>query len=124
MEQKQEYYTWQEFERDVEEIMAMVKFKGLTSAFKNVYGPPRGGLTLAVCLSYRLKIPLILDSTQIGITTLVVDDIADTGKTLFIYSETGNLIITLFYHRQCSFMPDIWLREKKDKWIHFPWEAS
>ncbi len=122
--EEQEYYTWQEFERDVEEIMRLIKFRGLESAFKDVYGPPKGGLPLAVCMAHRLNIPLILDSTQIGITTLIVDDIADTGQTLFIYSQSGNFIATLFYKRHCSYVPDIWLREKKEKYIHFPWEAE
>ncbi len=53
MNQEQEYYTWQKFAEDIEEITKLIKFKGLESAFKNVYGPPRGGLPLAVCLAYR-----------------------------------------------------------------------
>ncbi len=129
MEQEQEYYTWQEFARDVEKMTAMLESKGLISTFKNVYGFPRGGLILAVCISHRLGIPLILDREQITEKTLIVDDIADTGKTLYplkihyLLSSLKPIIITLFYHRQSLFAPDIWLREKKDKWIHFPWEA-
>ncbi len=117
-----EYYGWQEFEKDVEIIVRLIKDRGLE--FKNVYGLPRGGLVLAVCLSHRLNIPLILDAGQIGITTLIVDDIADTGKTLFPYR--GNFVATLFFHRQCErlFVPDIYLRLKEDKWVRFPWEEQ
>ena len=122
-----EYYTWQEFERDIEIIAEKIKEKGWE--FENIYGQPRGGLVPAVCFSHRLGIPLILNKDQITEKTLIVDDIADTGKTLYplkinyllIYLKL--VIITLFYHRQSIFMPDIWLREKKEKWIHFPWEA-
>ena len=125
--EEEENYTWQEFAEDVEKIVRLIKESG--RQFKNVYGPPRGGLVPGVCLSHRLGIPLILNAEWITEDTLVVDDIADTGETLYplkIYYLLSSLkltIITLFYHRQSIFMPDIWLREKKDKWIHFPWEV-
>ncbi len=123
MDKKYEYYTCQEFEQDVEMIMAKLKERGLEKAFKDIYGPPAGGLTLAVYLHYRLDIPLLLDESEITVRTLIVDDIADTGKTLFIYAYRGNFIITLFYKRHGLYVPDIWLREKKEKYIHFPWEV-
>ncbi len=121
MEQKQEYYTWKQFEKDIGKITKKIKKEGWK--FENIYGPPRGGLILAVCLSHRLKIPLILNPENIENHTLLVDDIADTGKTLYPYAFLERVIITLFYHRQSIVVPDIWLREKKDKYIHFPWEA-
>jgi hypoxanthine phosphoribosyltransferase len=60
VEQKQEYYTWQEFEKDVEIISQQIKKRGW--GLKNIYGLPRGGLILAVCLSHRLDIPLLSSS--------------------------------------------------------------
>ncbi len=121
MDKKCEYYTWQEFAEDVEKIIQLIKESG--REFKNIYGPLRGGLVLGVCLSHRLGIPLILDESEITARTLIVDDIADTGKTLFIYAYRGNFIITLFYKRHGLYVPDIWLCEKKEKYIHFPWEV-
>jgi len=118
--EEKENYTWQEFSEDVEKIVLLIKESG--REFKNVYGPPRGGLVLGVCLSHRLEIPLILDAECITEDTLVIDDITDTGFTLYPWSHL-NFIVTLFYHRQSIFVPDIWLREKKDKWICFPWET-
>ncbi len=52
--------------------------------------------------------------------TLVVDDISDTGKALSIYKKFFRA--TWYYHKQSKNPPDIWIREKKEKWIRFPWE--
>ena len=76
-------YTWQEFDKDCLKIVEWIKSENLT--FKNVYGPPRGGLPLAVKLSHLLNIPLSLDTIKQN--TLVVDDISDTGNTLFPIKE-------------------------------------
>jgi hypoxanthine phosphoribosyltransferase len=117
-----ECYTIQEFEKDVEIIVRLIKERGLR--FRNVYGPPRGGLVLGVYLSYRLNIPLLLDAEKVSRETLIVDDIADTGRTLAAFAQRRKFIVTLFYHRQCWFEPDIWLREKKDAYVIFPWEDA
>ncbi len=122
--EEKEIYTWQEFAEDVEKIVQLIKESG--REFKNIYGPPRGGLVLGVCLSHRLetphlKVPLIIYKEEITENTLIVDDIADTGFTLLPWSYV-NFIVTLFYHKQSVFVPKIWLREKHDKYIRFPWE--
>jgi len=117
-----EYYAVQEFEKDVETIIRLIKEKGLK--FRNVYGPPLGGLVLGVYLSHRLDIPLLLDPEKVSRETLIVDDIADTGRTLAPFAQRRKFIVTLFYHRQCRFEPDIWLREKKDAYVIFPWEDA
>ena len=115
-----EYYAVQEFEKDVEIIVRLIKDRGLE--FRNIYGPPLGGLVPGVYLSHRLGIPLLLDAEKVSRETLIIDDIADTGRTLAAFAQRRKFIITLFYHRQCCFEPDIWLREKKDDYIIFPWE--
>ena len=88
-------------------------------------GIPRGGLVVAVRLSHLLDVPLI-DSTVhlLPTSTLVVDDIADTGRTLERFRKgcVHVYIATLYYHKQSSVVPDFWVREKTDKWIVFPWE--
>jgi len=54
--------------------------------------------------------------------TLIVDDIADTGETLKNYEKF--FIATLYYHKQSIVKPNIWIYEKKDQWIQFPWECE
>ena len=87
--------------------------------FDGIWGPARGGFTPLVRLSHLLDIPYIEKPTKLS---LIIDDIADTGKCLGVYAKDEYFITTLFYHRQSSFVPNIWLREKKDKYIIFPWE--
>ncbi|TSC82710.1 MAG: hypothetical protein G01um101419_495 [Parcubacteria group bacterium Gr01-1014_19] len=54
--------------------------------------------------------------------TLVVDDISDTGKALCIYKKFFRA--TWYLHKQSKNPPDIWIREKTEKWIRFPWEIA
>lgn len=84
-----------------------------------VYGIPRGGLVLAVIISHRCNLPLLQAPCE---GCVVVDDIADTGKTLEHYKEKGYYITTMFYHKQSKIVPDFWKHEKQKEWIIFPWE--
>lgn len=143
MENKHLLYTWEEFAADVEKIANAIKETG--REFSNIYGIPRGGLPLAVCLSHRLNIPLRehvpladldfilseLDQSKKESVIedyvkqfLIVDDIADTGATLKKYQDNGFFIATLFKHDQSVVEPDVWMRKKEDRWIVFPWETS
>jgi len=125
---KQECFTWNQFDTACSDIVAKIRQQGWS--FNTIYGLPRGGLIIAVKLSHLLNLKLILNSSQIDNNTLVVDDIADTGKSLQklideirIKSHVASYrVVTLFYHKQSEVAPDIWLYEKTDRWIHFPWE--
>ena len=88
---------------------------------ENIYGIPRGGLVLATYLSYRLDIPLTQKITSAF--TLIVDDIADTGKTLS-RMPLDNRKVTIYYHKQSIIKPYIWIYEKKEEFIKFPWETE
>lgn len=89
--------------------------------FDGIYGIPAGGLVLAVYLHYRLKLPLLLAPTE---NSLIVDDIVDTGFTMSHYISKGNFTVALFCKESGKWKPNIWLREKTDKWIRFPWEGE
>lgn len=119
---KKQFYTWQEFDEDVEKIAEWARDK----KFQSVYGIPRGGLILAVVLSHRLQIPQIFSAEDITKTTLVVDDISDTGKTLQVFEARLGFrptIATIFCHKNTSQIPHFCLREKTE-WIIFPWEVE
>lgn len=115
---KKTYYTWLQFDNDIKKMSEKIKKSGRN--FDGVWGPVRGGLVPAVMLSHALSLPFLDRPTG---KTLVVDDIADTGKTLKEFYRK-NFITTFYYHRQSIVVPDIWLREKKDQWIVFPWERD
>ena len=95
-------------------LLSPIKFDG-------IYGIPAGGLVLAVYLHYRLKLPLLLAPTE---NTLVVDDIVDTGFTMSHYISKGNFTLALFCKEGGRWRPNIWLREKQEKWVRFPWEGE
>jgi hypoxanthine phosphoribosyltransferase len=114
---QKEYYAWNQFDKDAGKIIRQLKKS--RKKFDGVWGPPRGGLPLAVVISHAFNIPLLTKCKSKR--TLVVDDIADTGKTLNKYAGK-NFIATLFYHSQSKYVPNIWIRKKNKKWIIFPWE--
>lgn len=89
--------------------------------FDGVYGIPAGGLVLAVYLHYRLKLPLLLAPTE---NSLIVDDIVDVGLTMSHYISKGNFTAAIFCKKGGKWKPNIWLREKEEKWIRFPWEGE
>ena len=89
---------------------------------KNIYGIPRGGSVVAVYLSHLSELPII-EEPMFKDETLIVDDISDTGKTLNAYKHFGYKIATIYYHKQSIVEPDIWIYEKKDDWVLFPWET-
>jgi len=82
------YISWKEYDDYINKITDWVdqlqKYQGLELGA--VYGLPRGGLPIAVSLSHKLNLPLLMDYYDRKIVTdkqiLVVDDIADTGNTL------------------------------------------
>lgn len=121
---KQINYTWEQFDEDCKKIIEWIRENNFK--FTGIYGIQRGGLILAVKLSHLLHIPLILNRTSIYSKTLIVDDIADTGKTLKNLMggvrTKKNIVITLWYHKQSKFKPNFTLREKKKAWIVYPWE--
>lgn len=119
MEKKKQFYSWQEFDRDCDELIRRLRPQRLM--FNGVWGPARGGLLLAIVLSHGLGLSLLAE--PIAFNTLVVDDIADTGKTLHKFVGV-NFMVTLFYHQQSVTTPTIWLHEKFDKFIVFPWEKE
>lgn len=125
-------YSWQEFGNDLNRIAGMLmEYKTHLKAIngielKKIYGIPRGGLPLAVCLSYRLGLELITDKDKIDSATLVVDDICDTGET-FRKLMTGRKGITfsIFTNQNSKyFVTLVYKLTDGSSWIVFPWETE
>lgn len=119
--------TWQEFEKDIK--LLEKRIKTIEWKITGIYGVPRGGLIAATLLSYRIGIPLVLDKKKITRNTLIVDDIADSGKTLqkllkMIKKKREDLIIaTIWYFPGSKITPDYYVRIKEKNWLVFPWET-
>ena len=118
------YVKWEDLDTFVNILVDDIKSKKLT--FTGVYGLPRGGLVIAVLLSHKLNIPLLLAPCN---NCIIVDDIADSGKSLCHFTENDTqfnkyYISTMFYHPRSIVKPNFYLYEKDDKWVIFPWEKE
>ena len=118
------YLSWMGFEFAIDEFVRDYKEKGYN--VDAIYGPPRGGLPIAVTLSHRLGIPIIKDywQTEKLNKVLIVDDIADTGKTLESLVGPKFITYTIYYHQQSIVKPNYYCFEKKNEWVVFPWEEG
>jgi len=113
-----EYLTWNEFNIAVVELYNNLK----NIKFDNIYGIPRGGIILAVILSNYLKIPLVLNKEEINKNTLICDDIVETGDTILNNNFQDNFVISLHYMKNNMFVPKLWIFEKINRFIIYPWE--
>lgn len=111
--------NWTKVGRMIESLAKNVKNTG--EVYDGVFGLPRGGLTIASALAYKLDLPILAFPTK---NSLVVDDISDTGKSLqnLKYKHiaclfTTNWTITIPYFH-------ISRKESKHDWITFPWELE
>ncbi len=89
-----------------------------------VYGIPRGGLIVAVYLSYQMDLGLIQNELT-GLKpsrVLVVDDIVDTGKTLSEYSTRYDTA-TLLVKPWAKIKPTYHIHITED-WPVFPYERD
>ena len=108
---------WGEIERLIEILCENIVTKIPT--IDSVLGIPRGGLIPAVLISHRLELPLV---TLPEPHTLVVDDIADSGKTL---SNTPGIYTGVLHYKPhtSKFKPDLFAVEYKgDDFLVYPWE--
>ena len=109
------YFTWNDFDKSVEQIANKCQF----IEFTGIYGVPRGGLCLAVALSHKLKINLISEPKK---NSLIVDDVYETGITLKSFKDIeGAMFFVLFSKIKPTWWNTVFISKKSD-WIVFPWE--
>ena len=117
-----EFISWNLIDEAVTDIAFNIK--NTNKDFKGVYGIPRGGLILAVMLSHKLDLPLIMSKDELDENSIIIDDIADTGKTLLDFVEYESYVVTIHEHEQSLIKPDYSVIDKGDKWIVYPWETE
>jgi xanthine phosphoribosyltransferase len=142
------YYTYEDFKKDTKSLIKKVQ----NLQPQSIVGIARGGLTLAHSLSEGLNIREVqtlrtelYDGTckrnELAVfgtcsfegvkKVLVVDDIADSGETLFVimkylsekYKDIEFHSATLFYKKTSVYEPHFWINEADD-WIDFFWERD
>ena len=116
------YVTWDE----IEELVDLLCLQIVRSGYQitDIYGLQRGGLIPAVMLSHKLGIPMTINS--ISKTTLIVDDICDSGETfreLFKIHPKSKFACLHFKPHTSHFHPDFSANKFfSDAWIVYPWE--
>jgi len=117
-----EKLTWAGFES----LITVLKEKIVSSGkvFDNVYGIPRGGLVTAVVLSHQLGLPLLTVRRHVTASTLVVDDISESGKTLLPFVRRGCIIATLHVVHNACVIPNFVAKVRNTDWIVYPWEIG
>ena len=116
--------NWENVNKFVENIVEQFENeKWYKSKIPGIYAVPRGGLVLGVCLSHALNLPLLASPVD---NCIIVDDIADSGKTLQHWDESNKYhIYTMCYKKQSIVKPEYYLIEVfKDEWVIFPWEMG
>lgn len=111
--------TWTQVGKMIDKLAVKIKKSGIK--FDGIFGIPRGGLPLAVILSYKMDIPVLLYPTK---DTLVVDDISDNGYTLQRIKHKK--IATIYSTDWTITVPDWFVGKKlsKNDWLVFPWESG
>jgi hypoxanthine phosphoribosyltransferase len=116
------YLTWDNIDNLVDKLANEVSQSPVPPLY--ITGLPRGGLIPAVMLSHKLNIPFVNVSmirSLPSIDMLVVDDIADSGKTLLKYKKYSTAV--LHYKSQSKVIPTYYAEEiENDSWIVYPFE--
>jgi uncharacterized protein len=146
-----EWMTWEDVGTAVEELAAQIQSAQFTP--DAVLALARGGLPAAGALAYalgvknmatlnvefytgvdeRLEEPLLLppvpDLTVLRMESLlIVDDVADTGRTLalardFCAEHVGDVRTAVLYEKPQSVVRADFVWRRTDRWINFPWST-
>lgn len=117
------YYSLEQFQRDCQVLAKQIKDSSVK--IDSIYGIPSGGVPLAMELSKLLNIPLI-GSKEDGVseTTLIVDDIVDSGDTIKGFVEGGYITATLHCKESSKGKPTFYMHNIDNNWIVYWWEGD
>lgn len=112
-----EKITYDYYKVAIAEIARQIKEK--KRCYKSIYPIPRGGYFTAIELSRLLNTPIECDKANIDHTTLVVDDICDSGKTIkeFDGYDTAVAFVKERSLNKVSFSGEI---VPENDWLVFP----
>ena len=111
------YLSWDDIETLTDTLCKTILLSNVK--ITSVTGLERGGLIPAVMISHKLNIPYVY---SIDYTTLVVDDICDTGETL--NRMVTPLTAVLHYKPTAKHRPTFFAQEVGTEWIVYPWERK
>lgn len=116
-----------QFETDTRQLAdrLVAECDSIHAVFGSVFGVPSGGVPLATALGLRLRLPLV-NADAVDERTLVVDDIADTGKTLEMYPNNMKAVLHLKPAAATKFCDSIRGAHliDQDQWVQYFWEPQ
>ena len=148
---EREVLTWERYGAAAAELGERVRASGFAPDI--VLGIARGGLVLAASLAYTLEcknlftmnvefytgvgttldapvmLPPLLDTADlVDMSVLVVDDVADTGKTLelvtdFCRGHVAEVRSAVLYEKPTTVVEADYVWRRTDLWIDFPWSS-
>lgn len=109
--------TYSEYRSDVSALAQ--KIAASKKHYDGIYPIPRGGYYAAIELSGHLNLPIIANIADITASTLVVDDITDSGKTLTAFPENDKAVVYCKEHSKnyATYSGKI---VNENEWIVFP----
>jgi hypoxanthine phosphoribosyltransferase len=149
--EQREHLSWEAFGSAARELAQLIVNDRFTPT--SVLAVTRGGLAVGGAISYalgvknccvinveyytgvdeRLEVPVILPPALLlddlrGARVLVVDDVADTGGTLQLVTETlrphiAELRTAVLYEKSRSVVRCSYVWRRTDHWIEFPWST-
>lgn len=114
---RKRFLTWTQFDAAV--LYLAREMSKVPGPISGVYGPPRGGLPLAVALSHALEQPLLMEPAA---GMIWVDDIVDSGKTLQLALNAA--ACCAWFSRRPRYDVTMAALCKGDEWLVFPWEVD
>ena len=125
------YLSWIDINNLVDELCQQITSSKIE--VKDIFGLQRGGLIPAVMISHRMSIPMTKGT--ISSTTLIIDDICDSGTTFqeyftkhqVEYAFPFNLKTACLHFKPhtSNFIPTTWAKTiESDNWIVYPWERE
>jgi GTP cyclohydrolase I len=114
------FYTWEQFFGDCEILIQQIP-----DYIESVYGVPRGGIPLAIRVASVKKLRFIAREQDITETTLIVDDIIDSGKTRRLFDK--NVFFSIHNKdniRNKTWSDDFSAHKTTKEWIVYPWETN
>lgn len=152
MSDEREILTYELFGRAARELAQTIADDGF--APDAIVGIARGGLTLAGALGYALDVKMLgslnvefytgvgstlaapvvlpptLDQDSLrGKRVLLVDDVADSGRTLAMVLELlraggGEVRTVCIYSKPSTIEEPYYVWKRTDRWINFPWSVE
>lgn len=115
---KRIYYGIENFERDMDNLAELIKNGSIR--YSSLFGVPRGGIPVAIALSWRLGLPLTIEPQTAG--CLVVDDVVDSGTTRIRYN--GFDFACLHWKHYAQAEPNFYIYRDVDAWVEYWWEME